>query len=179
VEPTNQELDDFVSKTKEQEKKQLIKFKKDRKKLLAELKATTLSERERKDKKSQLKTIESILKTMGEMNGRTEGVKKQLRAMERQNARQYVRSWKINKALYAKYGGRVIFQQAGVEPLDAYRDFLREQEKNRAFQILDKKYEASFWRYFTNDAMHTFYPKDDGAKFINTPWWMMEPSSEN
>ena len=48
----------------------------------------------------------------------------------------------------------------------------------RAFQILDKKYEALFWRYFTNDAMHTFYSKDDGAKFINTPWWMMEQSSE-
>jgi hypothetical protein len=68
----------------------------------------------------------------------------------------------------------VIFQQAGVEPLDAYRDFLREQEKIGAFRILDRRYEASFWRYFTNDDMHTFYAKDEGAKFINTPWWMME-----
>jgi len=22
--------------------------------------------------------------------------------------------------------------------------------------------------------MHTFYSKEEGAKFINTPWWMME-----
>ena len=68
----------------------------------------------------------------------------------------------------------MIFQQAGVERLDAYRDFLEEQERQGAFQILDKRYASGFWRYFTNDAMHTFYSKADGEKFINTPWWMME-----
>ena len=68
----------------------------------------------------------------------------------------------------------MIFQQAGPEPVDAYRDFLREQEKNGSFQILDKQYRAPFWQYFTNDAMHTFYSKSDGAKFINSPWWLME-----
>ena len=57
------------------------------------------------------------------------------------------------------HGGRVIFQQAGPEPLDACRDFLKEQQKMRAFQILDTKHEAS---------------KEEGARFINTPWWLME-----
>jgi hypothetical protein len=80
----------------------------------------------------------------------------------------------VNKAFYEQYGGRVIFQQAGVEPLDTYRDFLKEQEEKGAFRILDKQYEAGFWRYFTNEAMHFFYSEDDGAKFINTPWWLME-----
>ena len=174
IEPTEEELDAFVLKTEEKERQHQIKFEEDRKKLLAELKSATLSERERKDKESQLQTIESILKTTREMKEQTKGMEEQLRSMKRQRAQQFVRRWKINKALYAKYGGRVIFQQAGVEPLDAYRDFLKEKEKKGSFQILDKRYEASFWRYFTNDAMHTFYSKDDGAKFINTPWWMME-----
>ena len=98
--------------------------------------------------------------------------------MKRQMAQNLVRMWKINKALYEKYGGRVIFQQAGVEPIDAYRDFLKEEEKKGSFQILDKQYKAGFWRYFTDDAMHAFYSKDDGAKFINTPWWMMEDPRE-
>lgn len=178
VEPTDKELDTFVMKTEEIEKQHQIKFEEDRKKLVIALKSTSLSTRERKDKKSQLQTLESILKTTREMKEGTKGMEEQLRTMKRKNARRFVRSWKINKALYAKYGGRVIFQQAGVEPLDAYRDFLREQEKNGAFRILDKKYEAPFWRYFTNDAMHNFYPKDDGAKFINTPWWMMEQPPE-
>jgi hypothetical protein len=141
---------------------------------MAQVKATSLSERDREDKESQLKTIESILKTTREMKAQSKGLEEQLRPMERQMAWRFVRIWKINMALYAKYGGRVIFQQAGLEPLDAYRDFLSEQESNGAFQFLDKKYEAPFWRYFTNDAMHIFYSEDDGAKFINTPWWMME-----
>ena len=176
IEPTEEELDVFVVKTEEKERQHQLEFEENRKRLVAELKATTLSERERQDKESQLQTIESILKTTREMKEQTRGMQEQLRPMKRQMARQFVGTWKINKTLYAKYGGRVIFQQAGVEPLDAYRDFLREQEKNGAFQILDKQYEAPFWRYFTNDAMHTFYSKDDGAKFINTPWWMIEQS---
>ena len=173
IEPTEEELDTFILKTDEKQKQHLVKLEKDKKKLAAELKTTT-SERERKEKQSQLQTIDSILKTFRDMNEETKGMEEQLRLMKRKSAQQFVRQWKINKALYAKYGGRVIFQQAGVEPLDAYRDFLREKEKDGAFKILDKKYQAPFWRYFTNDAMHNFYPKSDGAKFINTPWWMMD-----
>lgn len=178
IEPTEEELDAFVLKTEEKERQRQIKLEEDRKKLMAELKATTLSERERKDKESQLQTTESILKTTREIKEQTKEREEQLRRMKRQVAQQWVKRWRINKALYAKYGGRVIFQQGGVEPLDAYRDFLREQEKNGAFQILDKKYEAPFWRYFTDDATHSFYSKDEGTKFINTPWWMMEQPPE-
>ena len=141
---------------------------------MTELKTTTLSERERKGKQTQLETIERILKMTREMEKRTQGNDAQLLPLKRQSSRPFVRQWKINKALFEKYGGRVIFQQAGPEPLDAYRDFLQEQEKNGAFKILDEKYKYAFWRYFTHDAMHNFYPKDEGARFINKPWWMME-----
>lgn len=178
IKPTEEELDAFVLKTEEKERQHQIKMAADRKKLIEELKSSSLSDREREQKASHLKTIESILKTTREMKEQTKGMEEQMRPMRRQMAQQFVKSWKINKALYQKYGGRVIFQQAGVEPLDAYRDFLREQEEKGAFQILDKQYEAGFWRYFTNDAMHTFYEKEDGAKFINTPWWMMDEPPE-
>lgn len=178
IEPTQEELDAFVSKSEEKEKQHQVKFEADREKLQKELKSSSLSDRDRKEKESQLQTIESILKSTREMKEQTKGMEEQMRPMKRQMAQQFVKSWKINKAIYEQYGGRVIFQQAGVEPLDAYRDFLREQEKKGAFQILDKQYEAGFWRYFTNDAMHTFYKKEDGAKFINTPWWMMEQPPE-
>ncbi|NBT93293.1 MAG: META domain-containing protein, partial [Betaproteobacteria bacterium] len=74
--------------------------------------------------------------------------------------------------LHAKYGGRVLFQQAGIEPLEAYRDFLKEQEKKGAFQILDTQYEAGFWRYFTDETK--LLSKEDSVKAFDTPWWMME-----
>ena len=178
IEPTDAEIDAFVARTEEMEKQSQVEFEADRKKLQKELKSSSLSDRERKDKESQLQTIESILKSTREMTEQVRGMEERMRPMKRQMARHFVKSWKVNKALYEKYGGRVIFQQAGVEPLDAYRDFLREQEKKGKFQILDKQYEPGFWRYFTNDAMHTFCKKDDGAKFINTPWWMMEQPAE-
>ncbi len=177
IEPTNGELKAFILRSEEMDRQHQIQLEKDRKKLAAELKGPAVSEHDRKEKESRLQTIESILKSNREMKAQAGG-EKQLLEMKRQMAWQFVRSWKINKALFAKYGGRVIFQQAGVEPIDAYRDFLREQQKSGAFQILDKKYEASFWRYFTNDAMHAFYPEGEGAKFINTPWWMMDQTPE-
>ncbi|MFA7257648.1 MAG: hypothetical protein WC047_08755 [Kiritimatiellales bacterium] len=178
IEPTQEELDAFVSKTEELKKQSQVEFEADRERLQKELQSSSLSDRDRKEKESELQTIESILKSTHEMKEQTKGMEDRMRPVKRQMAQQFVKSWKINKTLYAKYGGRVIFQQAGVEPLDAYRDFLREQEKKGAFQIFDKQYEGGFWRYFTNDAMHSFYKKEDGAKFINTPWWMMEQPPE-
>lgn len=173
IEPTDAELDAFLAKTEEKEQLAQARFEADRDRLQLELQAATLAESDRKEKESQLQTIESILKSTREMQEMSQGMAEQMRPIKRQMAQQFVKSWKINKALFEQYGGRVIFQQAGVEPLDAYRDFLQEQQKKGAFQILDKQYEASFWRYFTDDSMHKFYKKEDGAKFINSPWWLM------
>ncbi len=178
IEPSEAELDAFVTKLVEMEKLTQAKDEADRAQLRHQLQSTSLSDQDRKEKESELQTIERTLKSTQEAKEMSKGMEDQMRLMKRQIAQQFVKSWKINKALYAQYGGRVIFQQAGVEPLDAYRDFLMEQEKKGAFQIIDKQYEPEFWRYFTNDAMHTFYNKDDGAKFINTPWWMMDKPPE-
>lgn len=174
LEPTQAELDDFVRRTEDKEKQQQVNFQSDKIKLAKELKSSSLSAQEREQKASQLKTIEIILKATGEANEMTKAMDEQMRPMKRQMAQQFVMSWKVNKALYAKYGGRVIFQQTGAEPIDAYRDFLRDQEKAGRFQIIDKQYESGFWRYFTSDAGHKFANKEDGAKLINTRWWMME-----
>lgn len=133
-----------------------------------------MPDEERKEKAARLVTIESILHREKEVKNPTREMEEQIRLGFREFAGRFVQSWKINKALYEKYGGRVIFQQAGAEPLDAYRDFLKEQEKKGAFQILDKNDEDGFWQYFTNDAMHRFYNEVEGARSVNTPWWMSD-----
>lgn len=174
IEPTEAELDAFIKKTEEMTKRQQADFEKDRKQLTEDLKSPSLTENEKKEKTERLKMIEKILKTTKEAEEKTNGMEEKMLTMKRNMAQHFVKTWKINKSLYEKYGGRIIFQQAGVEPLDAYRQFLKEQEKKKAFQILNKDYEASFWKYFTDDSMHTFYSKDDGAKFMKTPWWLMD-----
>jgi hypothetical protein len=178
LEPTDDELDDFINRTEEAAKRQVIRMQAERSTLIEELKSGSLSDREREEKTSSLELIETILEITAETLEQERGNEEQMHLAERQLAYQFVVSWKINKSLYEKYGGRLIFQQAGIEPLDAYRDFLKEQEKKGAFQILDKQYEADFWRYFTNDAMHSFISEEEGAQFINTPWWIMDEPLE-
>jgi hypothetical protein len=84
-----------------------------------------------------------------------------------------IRQWKLNRALYEQYGGRVIFQQAGPEPLDAYRRYLEERQAAGELAIHDKSLEGAFWRYFTDDSMHDFYELGSDAEsraFTVPPW---------
>jgi hypothetical protein len=98
-------------------------------------------------------------------------------AMQREMARAIIRQWKINKALHEQYGGRIIYQQLGPEPLDAYRQFLRQREADSAFAIRDPALEASFWRYFTDDSMHDFMAPGgaDEARAFKIPPWEQQP----
>ncbi|OEU83605.1 MAG: hypothetical protein BA873_11005 [Desulfobulbaceae bacterium C00003063] len=72
-------------------------------------------------------------------------------------AKAFITQWMVNKALYQQYGGRIIFQQSGPEPLDARKEYLKEQQKKGAFTILEKSFEPPFWEYFVTDSKHSFY----------------------
>ena len=88
----------------------------------------------------------------------------------------FIRQWKINQALYREYGGRIVFQQGGPEPLDAYRRFLEDQQKRGVLTIADERLEAAFWRYYRDDAIHSFYAAGsaDEARAFARPWWEAE-----
>lgn len=95
----------------------------------------------------------------------------QVDAMRREMARAMIRQWKINRQLHRTYGGRVIHQQLGPEPLDAYRRFLDERQRAGAFAIHEKAFESAFWRYFTDDSRHSFFaPGDEASAFEVPPW---------
>ncbi len=85
----------------------------------------------------------------------------------------FIRQWKINKALWEQYGGRVIFQQGGPEPLDAYRKFLEESQANGDFRIENSAMESAFWRYYRDESIHSFYPPgsaEEREAMITPPW---------
>lgn len=174
IEPMEAEIDVFLRKQEEMSERSRIESGKEKARLIEELKSPALTEEQREKKKSELEMTESILKTQQETAEGAKAMEVQLRPIMRKMAAQQVRMWKINQSLFRKYGGRVIFQQAGVEPLDAYRDFLKAEEKKGTFRIIDKVAEASFWKYFTDDTMHTFYKKDDGPKLMEKPFWLMD-----
>jgi len=93
--------------------------------------------------------------------------------MRRDMARSMIRQWKRNRALYRQYGGRIIYQQLGPEPLDAYRRYLQERQAAGDFTIHEKAFEEAFWRYFTDDTMHDFFPpgSEEEAQALATPPW--------
>ena len=174
IEPTEDEIKVFLDKQEEMSMNSLLESEREKSRLVKELKSQSLTVEQRKEKQSELEMAEEALRTQRETREGAQQMEKQLQPMLRKMALQQVRTWKINQALFKKYGGRVIFQQAGVEPLDAYREFLEDQQKKGAFRIMDKAAEASFWKYFTNDAMHTFLSKDEGEKMMEKPFWLME-----
>lgn len=84
-----------------------------------------------------------------------------------QMATKFVERWKFNKALYEKYGGRVIGQQMGPEPLDAYRDWLADEQKAGRYEIHDPKWEAALAEY-QDPKYHVFV---DAPEPFASPFW--------
>jgi len=102
----------------------------------------------------------------------------QVETMQRDMARSMIRQWKLNRALYRQYGGRIIYQQLGPEPLDAYRLYLEERQAAGDFRITDAQLAARFWRYFTDDSIHSFYAPGSaaGAQAFERPPWEQSTS---
>ncbi|MGE5289490.1 MAG: hypothetical protein ACM3ML_20285 [Micromonosporaceae bacterium] len=85
----------------------------------------------------------------------------------------FILQWKIDRALYQQYGGRIGFQQGGPEPLDAYRKFLEERQAAGDFSIDDPALAAEFWRYYRDDSIHSFFEPgsaDEAKAFAVEPW---------
>ena len=92
-------------------------------------------------------------------------------AAERQIAGGFITQWKVNQALYRQYGGRVIYQQTGPEPLDAYRKFFEAEQAKGSFQILDPKFAQDFWSYYRDEKRHVFMSEAEAKAAFATPPW--------
>jgi hypothetical protein len=52
----------------------------------------------------------------------------------------------------------------------------RDQQTRGAFAIADAGLAVAFWRYYRDDAIHSFYPAGsaDDARAFASPWWLAE-----
>ncbi len=103
-----------------------------------------------------------------------------LTAMRREMGSALIRQWKINGSLYKAYGGRIIYQQLGPEPLDAYYAYLQERQKAGDFSITNTAMEEQFWSYFTSEDKHEFMKpgtEDEANAFTVPPWKMKTPEN--
>lgn len=153
----------------------------DRRQAIAqELKAPSLTEAERRSLSSELAAVTEHLNIVDEMTKSAEMNPDEVRQTRELVAAAFIRQWKINRALYKQYGGRVIFQQGGPEPLDAYRLFLQGQQEKGAFTILDEAFKQKFWDYYLTDSKHSFYPAGsrEEEQVFDIPWWLRESQAE-
>lgn len=148
----------------------------------AEIQQALASETLTADARARLEKERDALYAMNRLMAAAEGRAgtAESEAAEAFVARSFIEQWKVNQALYRQYGGRVIFQQSGAEPLDAYRDFFRDAQKSGRFRIINKEMEPALWSYYTTDNIHVFYPAagSDKELAINTPWWMMDETAQ-
>ena len=87
----------------------------------------------------------------------------------RRVAKNIAKNWKINQTLYKKYGGRIIFQQLGWEPVDAYKKLLEEYQEQGKFKVLEPALEDAVYSYFK----HNFVYADEGMAefYFEKPYW--------
>ena len=84
-------------------------------------------------------------------------------------ARRFIVAWKTERELHWAYGGRVIFQQAGLEALDARRRLFEEAEKNGDLKFEDPGVRHMF--YYYSHMRHSFIDE----KALDRPWFLEDP----
>jgi hypothetical protein len=93
--------------------------------------------------------------------------------------------WKFQRHLYQNYGGgRLLFQQGGMEAFDAMHRWLRESEKAGDFKITDRELHTEFYAYFTTTKHGAFLQDPNEEKnaelrrlFLH-PDWLQQSETE-
>ncbi len=82
-----------------------------------------------------------------------------------------VLQWKLNKALFDEFGGRVALQGLGPLALDAQYALLLEYAAAGDFELLDEDMSVAFWAYFTDAGQHRFMTEAAAQATFATPPW--------
>jgi len=94
----------------------------------------------------------------------------------------WLSSFKFQRHLYYQYGGgRVLWQQAGLEAFDAMHRWLTEHEEKGDFKITDPELRAKFYEYWTTMRHGAFLSKEKGKidpQAFEYPW-LKEPVTDS
>lgn len=104
------------------------------------------------------------------------------RAAETQIALDMLAGWKANKLLYDAYGGRLVYGQDSIEPVDAYAAFLDYIRKEAKVEIVDPAYDGLFTdleTWLKQD--HRAIPPDDplALNYFTAPEWQFTLSNSD
>lgn len=91
----------------------------------------------------------------------------------RRVAREWVYKWKLDQALFRDFGGRIAFQQAGWEPVDAYRALFETYEAAGKLVLPDPAWRSAVFGYFDHDFV--YLDEAHGRFYFEKPWWERSP----
>ena len=171
IEPTQAEIDSQIRSMDKFRREDTVRREKEREALIAELRSPNLSVKRRKQAQEHLDTLNSLREhnARRELDLKESGRQKMQQEAEQGVAKVWVQQWKLNQALYREFGGRIIFQQAGWEPIDAYHALLDSYRKEKKFVVHDATLQEAVYRYFKHNFV---YADEKKAKFyFEKPYW--------
>jgi hypothetical protein len=175
IEPTQQEIASQISNQERFIKEDRVRREKDRQNLIKELALPGITEARRKQAQQYLDTLNSLHgfdERRDKEQSSPEGAKRWQEAQLKVSA-VWVKQWKVNQSLFREFGGRIIFQQAGWEPIDAYRKLLEQYETRKAFVVHDPAMHEAVYSYFK---LKFTYADEKMAKFyFEKPYWERTP----
>jgi hypothetical protein len=165
IQVSDKDLDDFSNAMMANEKEARGAYEKKIKEWQDELKKEGLPDAKKAELEQRIKGLRTFL---------SQGKEKQLETY-REIGKRIVETWKVDRELYALFGGTVVLQQAGPEPVGAYRAFLEREEKKGNFEIYQKELRDRFWEYYSRKQPSAIVK--DKVDFT-TPWWLMTKPKE-
>jgi hypothetical protein len=166
LDPTQGEMDDYISFLEEHKKKDQQERAARRAELERRLADSNLIPEARAELEKELDGLKWFEARANEPSTLTPEMK---RDAERQFAKWWLSRWKLNVALYHDYGGgRVLWQQSGTEAWDATRRFYEAHERDGLLKIPDANLRADFYHYWTADQGP--FLSDRVEELLNPPW---------
>jgi hypothetical protein len=175
IEPTQQEIASQINSQQKFMKEDRVRREKDRQNVIKELASPGITEARRQQAQKYLDTLNSLHghdERMDKEYGSPKGAKIWQEAQLKVSA-VWVKQWKVNQSLFREFGGRIIFQQAGWEPIDAYRKLLEQYETRKAFVVHDPALHEAVYSYFK---LKFTYADEQKARFyFERPYWERTP----
>ncbi|MGA2322720.1 MAG: hypothetical protein ABSG22_02625 [Sedimentisphaerales bacterium] len=171
---TEQEIKEYKEKMINFMTSQKIEWKRKKDNLAKELVAENLKDDKKAELEKSFNLYDRLIEKSPDLNLIYYSTDSNIAKSVNDTTKSFILNYKIYQALYRQYKGRVIFQQAGPEPLDAFRQFFEEQQSKGKFKFYNKDAEDLFWDYYRN-VKHIFITDpNEVEKTMNTKWWLQE-----
>ena len=171
-EATDEEVQKFVRISRERQEQGRRDRVAELEEVKEKLEEPELSAEEREMLEEYRETLESVIESDREMAEAptTDEVERKMVDFRKQMAEAFILSWKVEQALHEEFGGRVAFQQAGLEALDGRRRLYEQAEDAGEITFADPGVRHLFY-YYSNMKHLT---AEENVEALKRPWFFRE-----